>query len=296
MKEKTKKIFAGIGLGLTLASCGLLAGCSSDITFNQKDLDNLMNNANVYLENQNEYSTEIAKSMFNSLFENFIIESANFNSYKETTNQTNIDIFGNEIGFCAEEITSYFDEEQNLTKQKMTYNDSSLTETLNGYREIVYDDTAVAEEKYVVTTFDIENNSKKVEKAVNWSSFRDFKLTYFVGESERSFGKEIVTPSMRVQEIYNNYDMENIEQISMQKLGSNEYKFVCSLESGSDESFKMNNNFEVVFKEGKLSSIHLYAVQFYEGTIEFSAIGDMKFEWNIENFVVDTSACVEVGA
>ena len=294
MKEKTKKIFAGIGL--TLASCGLLAGCSSDITFNQKDLDNLMNSANIYLENQNEYSTEIAKGMFNSLFENFIIESANFTSYKETTNQINKDILGNEIGFGAIEITSYFDEEQNLTKQKMTYNDSSLTDALNGYREIVYDEMAVAEEKYVVTTFDVENNTKKVEKTDNWNSFRDFELIYFVGESERRVGQKIVTPSMRVQEIYNNYDMDNIEQISMQKLGINEYKFVFSLETGSDESFKMNNNFEVIFKEGKLSTMHLYAVQFYEGTIEFSAIGDIKFEWNIENFVVDTSACVEVGA
>ena len=80
MKEKTKKILAGIGVGLTLGTAGaFMTGCSSDITFNQKDLDQAISNINEYLETQNNYSSEFARNTLNGYLMNALNDSARKN-------------------------------------------------------------------------------------------------------------------------------------------------------------------------------------------------------------------------
>lgn len=53
----------GLALGAVMATTPLITGCSSDITFNQSDLDNLISNADTYLTAQNNYSSEYAKNV-----------------------------------------------------------------------------------------------------------------------------------------------------------------------------------------------------------------------------------------
>ena len=92
MKEKTKKILAGIGLGAVLGTSGLfMAGCSSDITFNQSHLDEALKNVNEYLETQNNYSSEFAKNVLNDYLLRGIERNQNNSQfgYKVTNKQQN---------------------------------------------------------------------------------------------------------------------------------------------------------------------------------------------------------------
>ena len=70
MKQKTKRLLAGLGIGLALGSSAMLTGCSSDITFNQKDLDNVINNVNTYLENTQNNNSEYVRNNLNELIIN----------------------------------------------------------------------------------------------------------------------------------------------------------------------------------------------------------------------------------
>lgn len=92
MKDKTKKILAGIGLGAVLGTSGLLmTGCSSDITFNQSHLDEALKNVNEYLETQNNYSSEFAKNVLNDYLLRGIERNQNNSQfgYKVTNKQQN---------------------------------------------------------------------------------------------------------------------------------------------------------------------------------------------------------------
>ena len=96
MKEKTKKILAGIGIGLTLGTAGaFMTGCSSDITFNQKDLDQAISNINEYLETQNNYSSEFARNTLNGYLMNALNDSARKN-IEIISEEIMYDSFGNE--------------------------------------------------------------------------------------------------------------------------------------------------------------------------------------------------------
>lgn len=70
MEQKTKRLLAGLGIGLALGSSAMLTGCSSDITFNQKDLDNVINNVNTYLENTQNNNSEYVRNNLNELIIN----------------------------------------------------------------------------------------------------------------------------------------------------------------------------------------------------------------------------------
>ena len=83
MKSKTKKILSGVCLGAIMATTPLFAGCTSDITFNQGDLDKALVNINEYLETQNNYNSDFAK---NCLM-NYLIDGAN-----STSNTTNFSV------------------------------------------------------------------------------------------------------------------------------------------------------------------------------------------------------------
>ena len=70
MKNKSKKILAGLGIGLALTSATMLTGCTSDITFNQKDLDNAIENVNSYLTNKQNNDSEYVRNTLNELLIN----------------------------------------------------------------------------------------------------------------------------------------------------------------------------------------------------------------------------------
>ncbi len=80
MKNKGKKLLAGLGIGVALASATMLTGCTSDITFNQEDLDNAINNVNSYLTNKQNNDSEYVRNNLNELIINGMNNSVGLKS------------------------------------------------------------------------------------------------------------------------------------------------------------------------------------------------------------------------
>lgn len=94
MKKKSKLIM-GLALGAVMATIPLITGCSSDITFNQSDLDNLISNADTYLTAQNNYSSEYAKNVLSDyLIRGISRVSSQEQHYSEKMTMETIDIYG----------------------------------------------------------------------------------------------------------------------------------------------------------------------------------------------------------
>lgn len=161
MKNKTKKILASVGL--IIASCGLLAGCTSDITFNQKDLDNLMNNATTYLETQNNYSSEFVRNSLNNYLINGLENAINEKniSYTSTTEML---YYGNTIYTetfkfkktnDGQTIKEFVQTEDGTTYREIAINKEENTTT---YDAITY--IQEGEEK----TYTVVENSSNIER------------------------------------------------------------------------------------------------------------------------------------
>lgn len=94
MKKKSKLIM-GLALGAVMATTPLITGCSSDITFNQSDLDNLISNADTYLTAQNNYSSEYAKNVLSDyLIRGISRVSSQEQHYSEKMTMETMDIYG----------------------------------------------------------------------------------------------------------------------------------------------------------------------------------------------------------
>lgn len=87
-------------LTLAVAACALVgtAGCSSNIKFNQEDLDKVMKETQEYLEAQNNYSTEFARNqLIDYLAKGIDSLDDNFVNTKYSIEAKQRDIFGNLI-------------------------------------------------------------------------------------------------------------------------------------------------------------------------------------------------------
>ena len=113
MTNKTKKILAGLALGVIGA--GTLTGCTSDIVFNQEDLNNAINNVNTYLDTQNGYSSEMAKNTLFGLLMKGLTESLEETSVQINFSDKAYTTYG-ELSTRNEEFKYYYDKERGLTK------------------------------------------------------------------------------------------------------------------------------------------------------------------------------------
>lgn len=133
MRNKTKKILAGLGIGLTLTGGGLLmTGCKSDIEFNQKDLDLAISNVNEYLETQNNYSSEFARNTLNGYLMNAVLDSSR-KSFEIITDSYFYNAYGDEE-LDYRETYKYINDG---VKIKEFANRTASNSTLLGYRESV---------------------------------------------------------------------------------------------------------------------------------------------------------------
>lgn len=80
MGKKSKKLIAGLGVGLALTGGLMFAGCSSDITFNQEDLDRTLANINNYLELTQNHDEKYVKMELNKLLMDGVINSIGDNT------------------------------------------------------------------------------------------------------------------------------------------------------------------------------------------------------------------------
>lgn len=140
MKDKTKKMLAGIGLGAVLGTSGIfMTGCSSDITFNQKDLDQAISNINEYLETQNNYSSEFAKNVLNDYLLRGIERNQNNSQfgYKVTSKQDNSlnDLYAN-FTIDYKIYRKDNDIKEMCRVDGPAYNPLDLQANTNNYREV----------------------------------------------------------------------------------------------------------------------------------------------------------------
>lgn len=156
MKNKTKKLLAGIGLGLIGATT--LTGCASDIVFNQKDLDKAINGINNYLETQNNYSSEFARNMLNDSIVRAVFKAMETDSYSMKNTQIVKDALGNLIDEQCSDCNVFYNHETNKAKIHNFYSiNGEITDVL--YKEVEFvpaenpnDDPPA----YKVKTFDLD--------------------------------------------------------------------------------------------------------------------------------------------
>ncbi len=91
MKNKGKKLLAGLGIGLALTGATMLTGCTSDITFNQEDLDNAINNVNSYLTNKQNNDSEYVRNTLNELLINAMNDSVGVKNISYTSTSVRYD-------------------------------------------------------------------------------------------------------------------------------------------------------------------------------------------------------------
>lgn len=150
MKNRTKKILSGIALGVvgTLT----LTGCTSDLTFNQADLDNIINGANKYLEYQNNYSSEYAQNMLNDLLIQAKTDYTYATSFTLEQTYQIFDKFGNNTYTINELERSYYDASTNTRKIEVISADSESNNSDN-YYVIKY-----AQDNYTCTKYNIQDS------------------------------------------------------------------------------------------------------------------------------------------
>lgn len=145
MKEKKgffkkKKLLLGLTLGSIMSTAPFLTACSSDITFNQTDLDKAIKNVNEYLEIQNNYSSEFAKNVLNDYLLKGVVRNQDNSKfgYKVTNNVQNS--FNDSYASC--EINYKFYRQGDAIKELCNIDGDSnggfsgLSANTNNYREI----------------------------------------------------------------------------------------------------------------------------------------------------------------
>lgn len=268
MKNKTKKILASIGLGVMLGGGALITtACSSDITFNQADLDKTIANMNEYLEYQNNYSSEFS---YNSLMDNIMMALENNVSTNNFSINTNI---------------AYYDNHGIQIRSKQAYGKRFVTN--DNIVKFYVKESAEYEgeeeiENYFVMTKDFTNNNYngvsynlKNNTYINYDNIKNTDNL-----SAIAYPKDLLTGAFIMA------CKEDVKVI-MDEVSNNEYKYKILT---ADEESMMSMWAEIVFKEGKIvkfkaveasSSVGDGNVSVWEYNISYDVT---DFTYNVENF------------
>lgn len=183
MKNKTKKILAGLGIGLALGSSAMLTGCSSDITFNQKDLDNVVSNVNAYLENTQNNNSDYVKNTLNELIINAMNNSIGVGNISYTS-------VSEQYAYGIKSTTQKEIYKRNIEGQvrKEYYSKTDNNQTRISYTEITKKPSETLSSIYDVEEYVIDwDNKKEYTKTENtseisslpsYSEFKDYVDVY----------------------------------------------------------------------------------------------------------------------
>ena len=183
MKNKTKKILAGLGIGLALGSSAMLTGCSSDITFNQKDLDNVVSNVNAYLENTQNNNSDYVKNTLNELIINAMNNSIGVGNISYTS-------VSEQYAYGIKSTTQKEIYKRNIVGQvrKEYYSKTDNNQTRISYTEITKKPSETLSSIYDVEEYVIDwDNKKEYTKTENtselsslpsYSEFKDYVDVY----------------------------------------------------------------------------------------------------------------------
>lgn len=183
MKNKIKKILAGLGIGLALGSSAMLTGCSSDITFNQKDLDDVISNVNTYLENTQNNDSEYVRNTLNELLINALNNSIGVGNIAYTS-------VSEQYAYGIKGTTQKEIYKRNIEGQvrKEYYSKTDNNQTKISYTEITKKPSETLSSIYDVESYVIDwDNKKEYAKTENtseisslpsYSEFKDYVNVY----------------------------------------------------------------------------------------------------------------------
>lgn len=274
MKKKTKKVLAGIGLGVMGAMS--LTGCKSNITFNQSDLDNVINGVNKYLETQNNYSSEFARNTLMGYIMDAMSTVNNVKSYAVEVNSWIYDAYGNK-----KEDTDMMD--QYIYK---VYNNTQTSKTK------IYSKSEDVE-RYSELTFNPNNPSYygftdyvKNEEVANYSAddYEDFK------ESAIDGGRYCPTVILSNALFFINQEGLACEDFIMNQISINEIEFKCI---AYDVEHSMIGSYTIKFKDGNLTELKMKNI----GSLTSSSQETiMTCQYNIDDFTFDTNGYTAISS
>lgn len=272
MKNRTKKILSGIALGVVGALT--LTGCTSDLTFNQADLDNIINSANKYLEYQNNYSGEYAQNMLNDLLTQSKVAYQKANSYTIESSSQQYDKFGNlEYSFNALTQT-FYNSSTRTRKVESMYSDDHSDNAYDYYFEISHSQNEYTCKKYDLLNFTYTNMTNKYNiYNIGYDTVEDYIDSLFVFLLT-DFGEN-----------------ENCSNIILNTLGEDHYQFKIIQSDyydylhDDDYSYNYittNTCYTIEFKDGILTKID----QIFTRNVDFG----LNIETSISNveFIKDT--------
>lgn len=280
MKNKTKKLLLGLGLGLIGATT--LTGCTSDIVFNQSDLDNAITGINNYLDTQNNYSSEFARNTLNNMLIKSAFKATQVTSYSQTINESFKDDAGNIINTATSTAKIYYDKNTNTSKI------FSTSTSGYGYNQELYSET------------NYNSNSKLYTTKV----YNPKDKTWYETTSSTYQNDQYLLPSTldeRISEyliIVNETD-KLVGDITMEKINDNTYNFYFArhylISAGpaygedEDEMMEFIENYQLRFQNGEL--VYINASVRCDFMIEGLQYGELTIDWDCEDFTIDTSEC-----
>ena len=279
MKNKTKKLLTGLGLGLLGAIT--LTGCTSDIVFNQSDLDKAITGINTYLDTQNNYSSEFARNTLNDLLIKASFKATQVTSYSQTGIETFKDDIGNIINSSTGIEKIYHDKNSNTTKIYRTDNNNSV----DIYSETQYNSNS---RSYTTKVYDLKD--KEWYETTSSTYQNDPHLLSYTLDERINEYLIIVSETDKL-----------VGDITMEKINDNTYDFyfarhysIDASEGGWGEGFagqmmEYIENYQLRFTNGEFTSVKLTV----RCDFQFPGIffGELNLDWNCNDFTVDTSKC-----
>lgn len=196
------KLIVGLTLGAVMATAPLFAGCSSDITFNQSDLDNLVNNANVYLENQNNYDADYGKNVLNTYIVDGLFRNE-MNQHHSIKMTTDINDGYNTLYTSTSEYKIYRD--GNSIKEYSYYKDGLLDEIDINYREMT------VENKMTTSSDDSESAVEGGYSHMTMSHMSNF----YSGTAYREYIKHDSTNSVYSKKIIDASSVDDLDSMGL---------------------------------------------------------------------------------
>lgn len=261
--KKMNKIMGAV----LMAGTFCLAGCKSNIEFNQEDLDKMIVSTNEYLENQNNYSTEFAYNyLIDTLIKGMDKLDDKYVSYKISGSSKQYDIFGNVIEDQNMIYQTYKNEETNTVISRIMIGGDEV------YGELVFaseDDTF----KYNVRLYDV-GTKKYIEEVFETDDI------YEDGDDAAESFKTVVNNSLSwYQSIYAMVATDHkATNVIMDKVdGQDVFTIMLNLDN-EDEEYTYSS-LKAFFKDGYLVKVELSSINSDAGFAGLTK-DSYEFEYN----------------
>lgn len=259
---KKKNLLLGLTLGTLMSSSILFTGCSSDITFNQSDLDKALVNINEYLETQNNFSSEFAKNcLHNYLIEGFT--GTKDNKFCLTITQSSHDETGRET-------TTYNVSEKVQTIGNITIFENKYLNEIK-YQEIEFNPIT---KKYKITNYTSDMKTQVLEEKNSFDPIVNFSSTTLV------YSYVLNT----IVGLFDNYTMDILED------GTEVFKtYRTYSQEGGNYKHKYTESFIIKFKNKKMINLQSLLITEDLDTHEFlyQDVYTWDFKYDIEDITID---------